>query len=225
MRKVKFLCLAFFLSLLSYSACANGIKLEEVSQPEYENAYHRYQKHATPPLYKITDFNKAKKILKGVVVFGPPKGLSSQWSTEREKMVNSIKTQNGRVVKIDKNNPAWFLAYYPDLDFLEVDKEYAAVYGYNLKTGENEGEIGFPPDYADSPNGQYRINGLYNGQECTNPFLMSKKKSVFKRALSFDSACYLKQKFWASNTEFYFSTEVPNEKSEPILKYFKVSVP
>ena len=111
--------------------------MEAINKSTYMQMY-KSSKHDVRKIYKITDIKKAKKMLVGMVEFGVPKKMEDIPS-EPEKVILKVSTKTGKLLdKGTSNNLIWFLAYYPNENYLSVEREYEADYGFDLNNANKE---------------------------------------------------------------------------------------
>ena len=213
--------LALILGVILNADNSKTVKMEAINKSTYMQIY-KSSKHDVRKIYKITDIKKAKKMLVGVVEFGVPKKMEDTPS-EPEKMILKVSTKTGKLLdKGTSNNPIWFLAYYPNENYLSVEREYETDYGFDLNNANKE--MGNPENTYDSPTGLYRITGAYNGEECYGYKLMIKVDNQFKTLFNFDDrACYFTDKFWKDDNNFYFSIKIEEEKGNS-WKYYHIKI-
>jgi len=218
---IKIIGLVLILGVISNADNSKTVKMEAISKSTYMQIY-KSSKHDVQKIYKITDIKKAKKMLVGMVEFGVPKKMEDTPS-EPEKMILKVSTKAGKLLdKGTNNNPIWFLAYYPNENYLSVEREYEADYGFDLNYANKE--MGSPENSYDSPTGQYRITGAYNGEECYGYKLMIKVDNQFKTFFNFDDrACYFTDKFWKDDNNFYFSMKIEEENGIK-WKYYHINI-
>lgn len=203
------------------AATSQLVNIQAISKSVYMQAY-KDTKHDIKKIYKITDIKMAKKMLLGMVEFGIPKNME-YIPPDPQKMILKISTKSGKLLaKGNKNDSIWFIAYYPNENYLSVEGDYPADYGFNLNSGSLE--MGNPENTYLSPNGQYLITGAYNGEECYDNKLMIKQNNQYKTVYHFDDkACYFTDKFWKDDKSFYFSVKLEEEKGIS-WKYYHMSI-
>lgn len=175
-------------------------------------------------LTKITDFEEAKKLLKGVVEFdeNPDYG--------ENPLVKKIHFRNGKVVGDGEFDFYSFIAYYPEEDILLCEGGHTTDFSFNLKNGKEIEETG-NPDYINfSPSRKFRLNGHFGGQECSSYFIQKKTGNDYAKIIQLDEEfekltkvwlCIVGESFWADDNTLYL-TEGSN--FEGPKKYFKVKI-
>lgn len=201
-----------------------SIRVEKIDSLDYR---HFAIKNATKKrnLTKITDFNQAKKLLKGIVEFNenPDFGINPG--------LKNIYFRNGKKIENAKGiDDCFFIAYYPEEDILLCEGGHTTDFSFNLKNGKETEETG-NPDYINfSPNQKLRLNGHFGGQECSSYFIQKKIGNDYVKIIQLDEEfekltkvwlCVVSESFWADDNTLYL-TEGSN--FEGPKKYFKVQI-
>lgn len=185
----------------------------------------------------ISDFDAAKKILKGRVVFG---GYNSDThlidSTLDGEMICAVHFSNGKSIITNENQFFWeagFVRYYPSEDILLCEGGHSSDVSINLKNGSFGADIVGNPEYiVSSPSGKYRLNGWFPGQECSDYFLQKKTPTdyqlftripmdVSKEGFDF---CTLIDIFWLDDANIYFRNTYFEVEDDPRLGYFRIMI-
>ena len=196
----------------------------------------------TTSLEVITDFEQAKKMLKGRVIWGKYdeewKFVEDENGEEDEELVYKIVFRNGKIYPIEYRE-AFFIAYYPQEDILLLEGGHASDISFNLTTGEETEDVGNPEYIIFSPSKQYRLNGHFGGQECSDYFIQKKINGHYQKFFQMTSLhgrgnseleekigiwlCYITDAFWQSDTVLNFITVVPDETGrEEIELYYQL---
>ncbi|MCX6060700.1 MAG: hypothetical protein NT103_00390 [Campylobacterales bacterium] len=214
--------LLLFSGVMLHAKNSKDVRVNEISKSIYLQAY-KSTKHSPKSIYKVTDINIAKKLLAKMVKFGIPKEIIDL-PNDPQKMIIKISTKAGKLItKANPDDPIWFVAYYPNENYLSVEGEYPADYGFDLKTGNLE--MGSPEDTYISPNGKYIITGAYNGMECYGNHIMISKNGDYKTFYNFlnDVGCYFTDAFWQDNNNFFYSMKIEEENGIK-WKYYHVNI-
>ena len=196
--------------------------------------------------YQYKELGEIEKLLKGRVQFISLQ--SGMDSSEASRVVQITPThpinQKYQTIKfasesldqpLQANNLGllYFSVYYPQYQVVSFDGKDASALAYDLRTGESADEIGSPEDFVDSPSGQWRISGAYNGQECHNYFLAQRTGVLeniprYQKVHEFNweqTWCVFNQVFWLNDHTFYIKAEIPNDESaQAKYKYNRVSI-
>ncbi len=200
------------------------INVEKIDSVDY---YHFAIKSTTTQLKlsKITDFNQARKLLKGIVEFNDKSEDGDQ------SAVKKIHFRNGKEYG-NKNeyDYHYFVAYYPEEDILLCEGGHTTDISFNLSNGKETEETG-NPDYINfSPKSEFRLNGHFGGQECSSYFIQKKIGNDYVKIIQLDEEfekltkvwlCVVSGAFWTDDNTLYL-TEGSN--FEGPKKYFKVKI-
>jgi len=140
----------------------------------------------TTSLEVITDFEQAKEMLKGQIIWG-------RYDYETHKFVEDEQEESKAVYKIVFRNGKthsceygiFFIAYYPQEDILLLEGEHDSDVSFNLTTGEEIEDIGNPKYFIFSPSKQYKLNGYDNGQAAIY-FIQEKSEATYKTVIELD---------------------------------------
>lgn len=176
-------------------------------------------------LTKITDFEQAKKLLKGIVEFNDDSEDGDQ------SAVKKIHFRNGK--EYGNNNQFdyyFFIAYYPEEDILLCEGGHTTDVSFNLKNGKETEETG-NPDYINfSPSGKFRLNGHFGGQECSSYFIQKKIGNDYIKIIQLDEEfekltkvwlCIVGESFWADDNTLFLTEASEFGKAK---KFFKVKI-
>lgn len=186
----------------------------------------------------IADFEQAKKILQGKVVFGGwNDGQRIIDSLLDGQMISMVRFDNGDI--FDQNlqkgifSDVYFVKYYPTEDIVLFEGGHTSDFSINLKNGLMDVEQVGNPDYiVHSPNKHYRLNGWFPGQECSSYFIQKQVEGeyVFCTGIpihltkeAFD-LCTIDDIFWKSDQELYFRNKYYGSTDDERLGFFKLTV-
>jgi hypothetical protein len=180
-------------------------KIEMLTLPKSE--YLRLKKTAKSTEAKkpteISTFNVARFMLQKRVT----------WTeTEYEPMLSTIQLANGQVLKVRPDS--WdnsFVAYYPEEEVLFFEGGHSSDVSFSLKTGETTQTVGSPQYVITSPNGKFRLNAWFPGQECYDYFFQEITATGFNYLTNFgwgsefgENVCTFDYFGWISDTEFIY---------------------
>lgn len=174
---------------------------------------------------KITDFNQAKKLLKGVIEF------DENPDYDNHPLVKKIHFRNGKEYgNTNEYDYYSFIAYYPEEDILLCEGGHTTDISFNLKNGKETEETG-NPDYINfSPSGKFRLNGHFGGQECSSYFIQKKIGEDYVKIVQLDEEfekltkvwlCIVGESFWADDNTLFLTESSEFGKAK---KYFKVKI-
>lgn len=204
-----------------------SIKVEQIDSLKFQSA----KKKANPKpekIVKITDFNEAKKKLKGIVEF------NDDDEDGESHLVMKINFRNGKVYgKPNEYDYNYFVAYYPKEDILLCEGGHTTHVSFNLKTGKETNDTGNPEYISTSPKKGFRLNGWYGGQECSSYFIQKKVQNEYQKVLELDEAfqeitgiwlCIVGQSFWSDEKTLYLSEESDFSEAGLNKRYFKIEL-
>ncbi|GGG65989.1 hypothetical protein [Epilithonimonas arachidiradicis] len=176
-------------------------------------------------LTKITDFNQAKKLLKGIVEFDENPDFGAN------PAVKKIHFRDGKEYgNTNEYDYYFFIAYYPEEDILLCEGGHTTDISFNLKNGKETEETG-NPDYINfSPSGKFRLNGHFGGQECSSYFIQKKIGNDYVKIIQLDEEfekltkiwlCIVGESFWADDHTLFLTESSNFGKAK---KYFKVKL-
>jgi len=156
-----------------------SVRFRQLSEGEYiarmfETAHLRHK-----PYREIKDVAEAQRMLGS--------RLKVADNPDHEGLKNYEITFNDNTKKKFIDSDIGFVAYYPDVEVLLFEGGHASDYPLDLNDSANE-RVGNPQYHALSPDKKFRINGYYNGQECSPDFLekWNKSKNKFEFINHFD---------------------------------------
>lgn len=179
------------------------LAIEKISSEQFYAA----QQHAkaNKPLEKITDFKTVQEKLSGIVEFE---------NQENYLGIKKINFRNGPAVKNEVDlSECSFLAYFPSEDVLLLECGHNMDVSYDLTTGKSTYEIGNPSQVTTSPSGKYRLNKIYEGQECFHHFIQKKKNGRYEKITELNDIferkngkwlCVVEKEFWSDDQTLHF---------------------
>jgi hypothetical protein len=183
-------------------------------------------KNTKKQLEKITNFETANKMLKGVVEFY---GNSTEGDGHR---LRRILFRNGDISNYS-DDYAYFVAYYPSEDVILLEGGHSSDVSYNLKNGKQTEEAGNPDYIVASPNNELRLNGFFGGQECVSYFIQKKSNGQFENTIPISDVltkdnkvlCTIKEAFWTDDSTLYLNENTNyDEAGIGRSKFYKVSI-
>ena len=177
---------------------------------------------------KITDFKVAKKLLTGIVEFD-----ETEIDYPMIKQINFKNNQKRKNKSYFELDDCSFKAYYPDENILLCEGGHSTDVSFNLINGQ-ETELTGNPDYINtSPNKLFRINGHYDGQECSSYFIQKKTKNEFEKIIQLDTEfekqtnkwlCIMGDNFWKDDTTFYLTLVTSYGEDRKNLGFYKIEL-
>ncbi|MVZ65307.1 hypothetical protein GQF61_05530 [Sphingobacterium sp. DK4209] len=187
-------------------------------------------------LVYISDFAKAKEMLKGEVTFGGWNDAYKVDSTLEGEFIAFIRFQNGDTINPNYAKYTWdagFVRYYPSERILLMEGGHTSDFSIDLNQGIAQVDlVGNPAYLLSSPSKKYRLNGYFPGQECSEYFIQQKGTTGYqllgRLPLSvteegFD-LCTITDIFWKNDHEFYFRNFFYGEVPDQRKKFFKVLI-
>jgi hypothetical protein len=177
------------------------------------------------PLKKITDFATVQKSLAGVVDFKEMEGYLG---------IEKIHFRNG-APSADKGllDECTFVAYFPSEDILLLEGGHTTDVSFDLGTGQETYEAGNPNLVIRSSGGRYRLNKIYEGQECFYHFIQENKNGKFKKILELNELfekkhnkwlCVIEKEFWTDDYTLFFGLVTEYKEDGNECEYYKMSI-
>lgn len=199
------------------------LTIEKINAAQFNTA--TQQEKVSKPLEKITDFKTVQKRLTGVVDFKEVEGYLT---------VNKINFRNGTSTgNDDQLEECTFVAYFPTEDILLLEGGHTTDVSFNLKTGQKTYDAGNPDLVSTSPSGKYRLNKIFEGQECFYHFIQEKKNGKFQKVFELDKIfkkkfnkwlCVIEKGFWTQDDAFYFREVIQYKETGNTYEYYKVKI-
>lgn len=201
-----------------------------ITEEHYGTLKSKFSKNDT--LFKIVDFEEARKKLEGVV----------HWvaiSDNDDSMIfpHKINFRNGgEVILFNKDDgfaEYYFTAYYPTEDILLLEGGHASEEAYDLTTGDDISVVGNPDMTYTSLDKTKRIMSYYSGQHSIYVYQERKGshyvnrfdfRDYLKNCLGFDID-YIVEGFWGDDNVFYFFIPYYNDEGKFLsYRYYKTRV-
>ena len=183
----------------------------------------------------ITDMAEVRRLLKGVAVWGITTDSGEAHESADGELLVKLTFRNGKVHAYGNNNDydeQFFIAYYPQEDILLLEGGHTTDVSYNLSTGEATEDVGNPSYFVFSPSKKHRLNGHYNGQECSSYFIQQKDGSRYKKIVQLDEEfenitgiwlCTIHDSFWSDDEMLNLLTSMPiNNGRDTQLLYYQI---
>ncbi|MFA4870764.1 MAG: hypothetical protein WC623_21385 [Pedobacter sp.] len=199
------------------------IQIEKINAEAFQSAIQ--QEKTNKKTEKITDFKLVVKQLAGVVDFKELDGYL---------LVNKINFRNGTSSgNKDQLEECTFVAYFPSEDILLLEGGHTTDVSFDLKTGQKTYDAGNPDLVITSPSGKYRLNRVFEGQECFYHFIQEKKNGWFQKVFELDKTfkknfnkwlCIIEKGFWTDDNTFYFREVIQFKETGNVYEYYKVKI-
>lgn len=199
------------------------ITIEKIDATQYNAA--KQQAKPNKPVEKITDFKTVQKQLAGVVDFIEMDGYLG---------IKKIKFRNGTSSdEKDQLDECSFVAYFPAEDILLLECGHTTDRSFDLSTRKETYDTGNPDLVTTSPTGKYRLNKIFEGQECFDHFLQEKKQNKFQRISDLNKIfekqfnkwlCVVEKEFWTDDYTLYFGLVTQYKEEGNEYEYYKVNI-
>lgn len=222
MKKILFLYLLIASSSFGFELNSDTIRIKviEIDSAQFYSMKEETGSIIPEKLNKISDFQTAKELLRGIVTF----------TNDSEQNVDEIYFKNGK--KFKNQDDCYFVAYYPNEEILICEGGHATDVSFNLKNGKETEEVGNPEYFRTSPNKKFRLNAHFGGQECYSYFLQEKIKGEYQKIIQLDEElekqtklwlCTIGESFWSDDSTL-FLTEYEYTDSGRKSRYFRVEL-
>ena len=196
------------------------LQVETIDSAQFY-AFKKSAKISSSPIENVTDFHIVKKLLKGVIEF---EELESYLS------IKKIHFRNGTSWESD-NDEDMFIAYYPEEDIIVLEGGHSSDLSFNLKNGKTIEETGNPEHIKTSPNKKFRLNGLYEGQECITYFIEKNINGAFTKVIPLSeelnkgskmNICSAQEGFWKDdNTLLLLENQAYDQDGKLKINFIK----
>ncbi len=201
----------------------NQVSISKITRDEFD----RQRKQTAPnkPIQKITDFKIVQEKLKGIVLFEELDG---------NLFIKKINFRNGNTTdgsyQLDECS---FSAYFPSEDIILLECGHTTDRSFNLKTGEETYDVGNLNYVTTSPSGKYRLNKIFEGQECFNHFIQEKGNNSYKKILELNELfekktgkwlCVIEKEFWTDDHTLYFGLVTQYKDGGNEYEFYKVMI-
>lgn len=199
------------------------IEIHKINAEAFQSA--QQKEKTSKPMEKITDFKAVQKQLAGIVEFKEMDGYLN---------INKINFRNGTsTVNSDQLDECTFEAYFPTEDILLLEGGHTTDISYNLATGQKTYDAGNPDLVITSPTGKYRLNKVFEGQECFYHFIQEKKNGKFQKVFELDKIfkkkfnkwlCIIEKGFWTDDETFYFREVIQYKATGNVYDYYRMQI-
>ena len=208
---------------LKSSTRPTEVAIKKISSEEFFSA----KQHAkvNKPIEKITDFKIVQEKLTGIVEFEDHDNYLD---------IKKINFRNNPSLKSEVDlSECSFVAYFPSEDVLLLECGHTMDVSFDLTTGQTTYEIGNLKQVTTSPNGKYRLNKVYEGQECFHHFIQEKKSGKFKKIAELNDIfekktgkwlCVIEKEFWKDDQTLFFGLVTQYKETGNEYEYYKIKI-
>lgn len=199
------------------------VEIEKVTLGQLDSAK-KYAK-TNQPIAKITDFDIVQHKLSGIVDFKVDDGYLG---------IKRIHFRNGTDSGDKEDFEEYsFVAYFPDEDILLCEGGHTTDISFDLTTGQETYEVGNPDLVTVSPNGKYRLNKVFEGQECFFHFIQKKEHNRFRKVLDLSELfekktnrwlCVTEKEFWTDDFTLYLGLVTQYKEDGNEYDYYKFKI-
>lgn len=199
------------------------VSIEKISADQFAAA--NTHAKANKPILKITDPELVQKKLAGILEF---KDNDDYLGIKRINFRNGA--SSGDKEEFEEYS---FMAYFPTEDILLCEGGHTTDVSFDLATGEETYEVGNPDLVTTSPNGRYRLNKVYEGQECFYHFIQKKEKQKFRKVIELGELfeketkkwlCVTEREFWTDDFTLYFGLVTQYKEDGNEHEFYKVTI-
>lgn len=199
------------------------IYIEKINAESFQSA--AQNEKAGKQMEKITDFKTVQKLLAGTVEFKETDGYLN---------IKKIRFRNGTLLEnSDQLSESTFAAYFPTEEILLLEGGHTTDVSFDLETGQTTYDAGNPDLVITSPTEKYRLNRVFEGQECFYHFLQENKNGKFRKIHELDTVfkkkfnkwlCIIEKGFWTDDETFYFREVIQYKETGNVYEYYKVRI-
>ncbi len=188
----------------------------------------------------ISDVKVARKLLQGRVIFGdyiPGKDMEIDTLLEGN-LIAQVRLNDGRLLTAGKTEGAIdllenvFVKYFPSEEILLLEGGHTTDQAIDLRQGKwDVEEIGNLDYVYFSKHKKYRLNGMFNGQECSSYFLQKKENEVYLTYAQIPldwtdnfELCTLKEIFWKEDRQVYFRNFFYGAPDDERAGFYRVDI-
>lgn len=199
------------------------VEIEKINTQQFTSA--QQQAKANKPVEKITDFKAVQKRLAGIVDFAE---LGDYLAVKKINFRNG--TTSGDNDQLDECS---FRAYFPTEDILLLECGHTTDRSFDLSTRKETYDTGNPDLVITSPTGKYRLNKIFEGQECFEHFLQEKKQNKYQKIFELNKPfekqfnkwlCVVEKEFWTDDFTLYFGLVTQYKEGVNEYEYYKVKI-
>lgn len=199
------------------------LEIEKLTAAQFDSA--RRYAHPDKPVLKITDFQTVRQQLSGVVDFVEGDGYLG---------IKNINFRNGTTSgEKEEFEEYGFVAYFPEEDILLCEGGHTTDVSFDLKTGQETYEVGNPDLITTSRGGTYRLNKVFEGQECFYHFIQKKEGNTYRKVFELGELfekkmdrwlCVTGKEFWTDETTLYFGLVIEYNDQGNRYDYYRVKI-
>lgn len=199
------------------------VDIEKITKVQFDSAGRYAQPDQT--MEKITDVQAVQKQLAGIVDFITEDGYLG---------IKRINFRNG-ASSADKEEfeEYGFVAYFPEEDILLCEGGHSTDVSFNLSTGQETYEVGNPDLITTSPNGRYRLNKVYEGQECFYHFIQKREQDRYYKVLELGEIfekktgkwlCVTGKEFWTDDVTLYMGLVTQYKEEGNDYDFYRIKI-
>lgn len=191
-----------------------SVTIEAIDSIQFLSAEKNKKKQKA--IKKITDFETAKRLLKGVVEFN-------------QDEIKKINFRNGKTKHYEY---IYFIGYFPEEDILLCEGGHVSDVSFDLSNGLETADVGNPGLVTSSPTNKFRLNEIDSGQECYEHFLQQNKNGKFTKIIQLGDVfedktnkwlCTSERNFWTDDHTLYFLIKEELE-DKVTFEYYKIKI-
>lgn len=199
------------------------VEIEKINAQQFASA--QQQAKVNKPVEKITDFKMVQKELAGIVEFT---ALDDYLGVKKINFRNG--TTSGDKDQLDECS---FRAYFPAEDILLLECGHTTDRSFDLSTRKETYDTGNPDLVTSSPTGKYRLNKVFEGQECYYHFIQEKQSNKFQKLFELNTIfekkfnkwlCVVEKEFWTDDFTLYFGLVTQFKEGINEYEYYKVKI-
>ena len=199
------------------------LAIEKISSAKFLSAKQRAKVNI--PLEKITDLKIVQEKLAGIVEF---EDQGNYLGIKKINFRNGYSVQN----EVDLSECA-FVSYFPSEDVLLLECGHTMDVSFDLSTGQTTYEVGNLNFVTISPSGKYRLNKIFEGQECYSHFIQVSNNGKFKKIAELNDffekktgkwLCVIEQEFWSDDSTLYFGLLTAYKEEGNEYEFYRVNM-
>lgn len=210
-------------AMIARDSISVHFEIEKISAEEFFTSKRRQK--TSKPAEKITDFQIVPKLLTRVVDF---KEMGNYLNIEKINFRNGTSSDDN-----DLLSECTFVAFFPTEDILLLEGGHSTDVSFDLGTGQETYDTGNPGLATTSPSGIFRLNKVYEGQECFYHFIQVKKNGKFKKIAELNDIfekktnkwlCVVEKEFWTDDHSLYFGLVTKYNERGNEYEFYKVKI-
>lgn len=199
------------------------VTIEKITSAQFERD--KQNASLNKPVEKITDFKIVQKVLEGIVIF---EKLDGHLGIKKINFRNGITSDAS--YQLDECS---FSTYFPEEDVLLLECGHTTDRSFDLKTGRDTYEVGNLNYITTSLTGKYRLNKIFEGQECFNHFIQMKEKGKYQKVLDLNEIfkkktgkwlCVIEKEFWTDDHTLYFGLVTQYKEEGNEYEFYKIKI-